>query len=49
VTTPSRGLLVEARSVSVTYRRGRRTFTAVRDVDLVVERGQTVGVVGESG
>ena len=43
------GPLVEARSVSVTYRRGRRSFPAVRDVDLTVERGQTVGVVGESG
>ena len=33
----------------MTYRRGRRSFTAVRDVDLTVHRGQTVGVVGESG
>jgi oligopeptide/dipeptide ABC transporter ATP-binding protein len=49
VSTPSTGPLVQARSVSVTYRRGRRTFTAVRDVDLTVDRGQTVGVVGESG
>jgi oligopeptide/dipeptide ABC transporter ATP-binding protein len=49
VSTPSTGPLVQARSVSVTYRRGRRTFTAVRDVDLIVDRGQTVGVVGESG
>ena len=45
----STGPLVQARSLSVTYRRGRRSFTAVRDVDLTVERGQTVGVVGESG
>jgi len=49
VSAPTSSPLVQARSVSVTYRRGRRSFTAVRDVDLVVERGQTVGVVGESG
>jgi oligopeptide/dipeptide ABC transporter ATP-binding protein len=49
VSTPSTGPLVQARSVSVTYQRGRRAFPAVRNVDLVVERGQTVGVVGESG
>lgn len=41
--------LVEARAVTVTYRRGRRSSTAVQDVDLTVGRGQTVGVVGESG
>jgi oligopeptide/dipeptide ABC transporter ATP-binding protein len=49
VSTPSTSPLVEARSVSVTYRRGRRSFSAVSDVDLTVERGRTVGVVGESG
>lgn len=41
--------LVEVRSTSVNYRRGRRPFVAVRDVDLTVGRGRTVGVVGESG
>ncbi|GAB4064306.1 ATP-binding cassette domain-containing protein [Angustibacter speluncae] len=45
MTTP----LIEARSVRVTYRRGRTRTTAVHGVDLVVRPGRTVGVVGESG
>ena len=41
--------LVQVRALNVIHRRGRNAVHAVRDVDLAVGRGRTVGVVGESG
>ena len=41
--------LLELRDLHKTFGRGRGALPAVRGVDLDVERGETVGVVGESG
>jgi len=43
--------LLEVDDLTVTYRTGFRKppFTAVRNVSLTVERGETVSIVGESG
>ena len=41
--------LLEVRGLWKTFGRGRGALPAVRGVDLDVERGETVGVVGESG
>ena len=41
--------LLELRGLHKTFGRGRGALPAVRGVDLDVERGETVGVVGESG
>ena len=41
--------LLELRDLHKTFGRGRGALPAVRGVDLNVERGETVGVVGESG
>ena len=55
VPPPSRAPhLIAAEHVGVRYAlrggwRGRRTFTAVDDVSLVVREGETVGLIGESG
>ncbi|MER6948379.1 ABC transporter ATP-binding protein [Nonomuraea sp. NPDC000554] len=40
---------LEFRGVSVRVGEGRRAFTAVSEVDLVVPSGKVVGLVGESG
>lgn len=40
---------LEFESVSVTFGHGRRSFAAVREVDLVVPDGTVLGLVGESG
>jgi ABC-type oligopeptide transport system ATPase subunit len=45
MTTP----LLSIENVDVTYGRGRKAVTAVRDVSLEVGVGETLGVVGESG
>jgi peptide/nickel transport system ATP-binding protein len=41
--------LLEVRDLHKTYGHGRTLTPAVRGVDLEVERGQTLGLVGESG
>lgn len=41
--------LVELRSVAATYRRAGRDFVALREVELAIEAGEKVGVVGGSG
>jgi ABC-type lipoprotein export system ATPase subunit len=41
--------IVEARTASKTYETGKVQVNALRDVDLVVQRGEMVGVMGPSG
>ena len=41
--------VLEATSLSKTYRRGRRSVDAVKDVDLSISRGEFAAVVGPSG
>ena len=41
--------LVEVRDLRVDYRRGGRRIQAVAGVDLTIESGETLGLVGESG
>ena len=41
--------LLEVRDLHKTFGHGRTLTPAVRGVDLEVERGQTLGLVGESG
>jgi peptide/nickel transport system ATP-binding protein/oligopeptide transport system ATP-binding protein len=41
--------LLELRDVRKTYGHGSGAVPAVRSVDLQVERGETVAIVGESG
>ncbi len=41
--------ILRMRRVSISYRRGRELFPAVRDVDLEVDAGGTLGLAGESG
>ncbi|MEA3086087.1 MAG: glutathione transport system ATP-binding protein, partial [Paraburkholderia sp.] len=35
--------------LSVAFRSGDKTFNAVRNLSLTVERGETLAIVGESG
>ena len=41
--------LLKIEELSVTYETGDGPLPAVREVDLTVERGEVVGVAGESG
>jgi len=41
--------LLEAKSVTVVYGHGKRSFTALKDITLRVGKGETVALVGESG
>jgi peptide/nickel transport system ATP-binding protein len=41
--------VLELRGLHVSYRAGDGDVPAVRDVDLTMERGETVGLAGESG
>ncbi|MBV9138555.1 MAG: ATP-binding cassette domain-containing protein, partial [Hyphomicrobiales bacterium] len=40
---------MEIKNLIVHLRAGERTLRAVDGVDLVIERGECVGIVGESG
>lgn len=40
---------LEVRGLSVIYKQGKRSFTALREIDLEIAPNQTVGIVGESG
>jgi putative ABC transport system ATP-binding protein len=46
---PESGAIIEARNVTKTYRTGSAEFTALRDVDFAVQRGEMVAVMGPSG
>ena len=48
-TTPSAGSILEARSLTRTFRSGPRTLTVLDDVSLGVARGEFVAVMGKSG
>ncbi|MEO6061168.1 MAG: ABC transporter ATP-binding protein [Thermoflexales bacterium] len=41
--------LLEVKNVTVVYGHGKRSFTALRDINLRVGKGETVALVGESG
>jgi ABC-type oligopeptide transport system ATPase subunit len=41
--------LLKIENLEVTYGTGKRAFTAVRDINLEIAVGETLGVVGESG
>jgi peptide/nickel transport system ATP-binding protein len=41
--------LLRLQQLTVSYKVGRRTLDALRDVDLSIDAGQTYGLVGESG
>lgn len=42
-------VLLEAKGLNVTYRTGRATVRAVRDVDLEIHAGEILALVGQSG
>ncbi len=43
------GLLLDVRGLTVCYELSEGTLTAVNNVDLAITKGETVGLVGESG
>ena len=45
----SRRALIDLRGVSKSYQNAARTFTALRNVDIQVEAGEFVAIVGKSG
>jgi peptide/nickel transport system ATP-binding protein len=42
-------ILLETQGLAVTYGRGRKATTVLRDIDVTVAQGETLGLVGESG
>ena len=47
--TPAQGPYVEIQNLQVTFTGGRRPVQAVNGVDLRVQRGEVVALIGESG
>lgn len=43
------GALLDVTDLTVSYGRGSRSFTALKDISLTVGKGETVALVGESG
>ena len=41
--------MITARNISKTYRRGREEVCALRGVDLTIDAGEFVSIVGPSG
>jgi oligopeptide transport system ATP-binding protein len=41
--------MIEVKSLSKTYRVGKKLLTAVHDVSFTIQKGETLGLVGESG
>jgi ABC-type oligopeptide transport system ATPase subunit len=42
-------MLLQVEDLEVTYGHGKRAFTAVREINMAIPEGRTLGVVGESG
>ena len=47
--TPAPGPLLSVRGLNMTFRQGRRSIAALRDIALDIAPGETLGLVGESG
>jgi len=41
--------IIEARGISKTFYQGKNIINAVRDIDLTIERGESIAIVGPSG
>lgn len=48
-TEPENGILIEFKNVSKEYKRGDRTFYALKDVNLTIYEGELVVILGPSG
>ncbi len=48
-TKPENGILIEFKNVSKEYKRGDRTFYALKDVNLTIYEGELVVILGPSG
>ena len=42
-------MLIELENIGKTYREGSLSFEALRDVDLCIEEGESVAIMGASG
>lgn len=47
--TENREVLLEVKDLQITFKNGRKVFTAVDDVNFKIYRGETFSLVGESG